>query len=90
MNKQMIWVFVIVALIVGAFGGYSYEKSKLTSQMMMIESSLQKQLDDTKMKNEQLMKNQNTENGKMMQTSPAPSGMMMHTATAPTGAMMKK
>jgi len=86
----MIWIFVIVALIVGAFGGYMYEKSKLTNDMMMNESNLQQQVTDLKMKNDQLMKDQNTENGKMMQSSPEPSGMMMHTTTAPTGAMMKK
>jgi len=89
MNKQIMWVLVVVALLVGLYGGYAYEKSKLTSQMMMAESSLQKQLDDANMKNDQLMKAQPTGND-MMMTSPTPTGMMMHTNITPTGAMMQK
>ncbi len=91
MNKQMMWIFVIVALILGAFGGYFYEKSKLSGQMMMSESAMQKQMQDLQMKNDQLMKSQTMKNEKMMQTTPEPSGeMMMHTSITPSGAMMKK
>lgn len=78
--KQMMWVLVIIALLVGAFGGYYYEKSKLVSQMMMSESSLQKQVNDLKMKNETLMK-------EMVSPTTTPTGMMHVT---PTGEMMHK
>jgi hypothetical protein len=88
MNKQMMWI-PIVALAVGALGGYYYEKSKLTSQMMMTQSSLQKQLDMAKMKINQLMKAQTMGNGTMMHASPGTLGKR-HTTFAPSGAMMEK
>jgi hypothetical protein len=87
MNKQMMWGLVIVALIVGILCGYFYEKSKASNEMMMSESTMQKQVQDLQMKNEQLMKDQTMGNGKMMPTA-APSGMMMHTTAAPSGMMM--
>jgi len=76
MNTGMMWVLVVIALVVGLFGGYMYEKSKLTNQMMMTESSMQKQVTDLQMKNDELMKNQSTGSGTMMHVTP--TGMMQH------------
>ncbi|MDE2590209.1 MAG: hypothetical protein KGL95_11185 [Patescibacteria group bacterium] len=74
MSKSTTWILVVVALLVGAFGGYSFEKSKLTSQMMMSNSAFQKQMQDLQMKYDTLMKSQN---GTMMKATPAPTGAMM-------------
>lgn len=91
MDKQMMWIVaVVIALFVGAFGGYYFEKTKLTSQMMMAQTDLQKQVDDLKMKNDQLMANPAPDNGTMMKTNSEPSGAMMQTSPAPSGAMMQK
>ncbi len=70
------WILVVVALFVGAYAGYYYEKTKLINIMMVAESDMQKQIGDLKMKNEQLMKKWIMEGGKMMET-PQPSGTMM-------------
>ena len=91
MNNQMMWLFVVIALIFGALGGYAYEKSNLTSKMMMMQSTLQKQLDDTKMANDKLTKEQQMGGNNKMQPSPEPSGkMMQQNITKPSGAMMEK
>lgn len=68
MNKGMMWGIVVIALLVGAFGGYYYEKTKLTSAMMTMQASMQKQMDNAKM-----MQSNNT----MMQSD---KGMMKETA----------
>lgn len=77
MNKQTMWILVILALIIGAFGGYYYEKSKLTNQMMVAQSAMEKQLEDAKMKNDQLIKNQATGDAMMKDVTPQPTGAMM-------------
>lgn len=90
MNKQMMWGLIVVALFIGAFVGYYMEKNKLTNQMMMLQTTMQKQLDDAKMKNDQLMKSQTTGTDTMMKATPEPSGTMMKKEVTPTGAMMQK
>lgn len=74
------WILIIIALIIGAFAGYYYEKTKMSSQLMMVQSDLQKQLDSAKMENEKLMKDQSAEE----------KGTMMKDTTPPAGAMMEK
>lgn len=76
MNKQMMWILVVVALLVGAYAGYYYEKTKLIKMMMVSQSDMQKQIDALKMENGQLMKKWTMENEKM-QPTPEPSGAMM-------------
>ena len=49
MNKNMMWVAVIIALIVGGLIGYSIEKNRASSQMVMLQAGMQKQIDDAKM-----------------------------------------
>lgn len=49
MNKNMMWIAVIVALFVGAFAGYSFEKSRATTKMEGMKMDMQKQIDDAKM-----------------------------------------
>lgn len=49
MNKNMMWVVVFIALIVGGIIGYSIEKTKAASQMAMQRANMQKQIDDAKM-----------------------------------------
>lgn len=95
MNKNMIWIIiVIIALIAGVFGGYTYENTKLSNQMMISKSALQKQVQDLQAKNDQLMKTQHVSEDamigkdKMMQTSPSPSAIL-HEKISPTGEMMK-
>ncbi len=88
MNKQMMWIWVTVALVVGAAAGFYFERSRATAKMESYKMEVQKQMDDAKMKTDQLMKDQSMED-KKMQTTPEPSGMMQKGA-APTGAMMKK
>ncbi len=77
MNKG-IWVLVIVAFLVGVFGGYYWEKTKLTSQMMSMQSDMQKKLDSEKMKNDQMVKD------KMIQESKG------NASTGTSDTMMKK
>lgn len=96
MNKTSMWIFIVVALIIGVFAGYYYEKSKLTTEMMMVQSDAKKQLDDLKMKNDQLMKGQTSQGDTMMPATPQPSEMMKGNEMAPkdsmtpTGAMIEK
>lgn len=53
MNKTVtLVIIVVVALLVGAYAGYAYEKSKLVRMMETQRMDLQKQIDDTKMMNE--------------------------------------
>lgn len=89
MSKNMMYGAIIIALLVGAFGGYYYEKTKLTTRMSMMQADMQKQVDDTNMKYDQLMKTQTAGTDKMMQPSSEPTGAMMKTNTSPTEAMMK-
>ncbi len=77
MNKSMLWIGVIVALLIGIFAGYSYAKSQSSSEMMMVKESMQKQLDETKMSNEKMMKE-----AQMKQDEEA--------KMQPTGAMMEE
>lgn len=53
MNKTFtVVIIVVVALLIGAYAGYAYEKSKLVRMMETQRMDLQKQIDDTKMMNE--------------------------------------
>src|SRR6185437_12433588 len=60
MSKGIMWGVVIIALLIGAFGGYYFEKTKMTSQMVMLQASMQKQMDDAKMKNTDSMMQENS------------------------------
>jgi uncharacterized membrane-anchored protein YhcB (DUF1043 family) len=73
MNKSMMWIAVVVALLVGIFGGYMYAKSQSENEMMMVKQDMQKQIDAAKM-----------ESDKMMQQD----SMKQDAAASPTEAMM--
>ncbi len=49
MNKTTVVVLVIVALLVGALGGFYFERSRATMKMEAFKMAMQKQLDDAKM-----------------------------------------
>jgi uncharacterized membrane-anchored protein YhcB (DUF1043 family) len=55
MNKNTMWIVVVIALLIGAYIGYAYEKPKLTASMMM-SADLQNQLNTAKGENAKLMK----------------------------------
>lgn len=48
MNKGVVVVLIIVALVVGAFGGFYYERSRATMKMEETKMAMQKQIDDAK------------------------------------------
>ncbi len=48
MNKIWIWVLVIVALLVGAYIGYAYEKNKFVTLMSNMQASYQNQLEQAR------------------------------------------
>lgn len=48
MNKGMMWALVVVALLVGAYAGYAYEKNKLVSMMNSQQASYQTQIEALK------------------------------------------
>jgi hypothetical protein len=82
MNKTLTtFVIVVVALLLGAYGGYAYEKAKLLTMMDTQRMDMQKQIDDAKMVQENSMNDD-----KMI----SPTEMMMHTTVTPTDTMMKK
>ena len=75
MNKQMMWILVVVALLVGAYAGYYYEKTKLVNMMTAQRSDMQRQIEESKMKranDEEPVKGDD----KTMET-PEPTGVMM-------------
>lgn len=49
MNKLIVVVLVIVALVVGAFGGFYFERSRATMKMEETKMAMQKQIDSAKM-----------------------------------------
>lgn len=49
MNKVIVVILVIVTLVVGAFGGFYYERSRATQKMEETKMAMQKQIDDAKM-----------------------------------------
>ncbi len=49
MNKGMAWGLIVAALIVGVFLGYYFEKTKLTKQMVGLQTEMQSQIDNAKM-----------------------------------------
>lgn len=48
MNKITVSIVVVVALLVGAFGGFYFERSRATRKMETAKMIMQKQLDDAK------------------------------------------
>lgn len=48
MNKATVIALLIVALLVGAFGGFYYERSKAAKNVDAIKMSMQKQIDEAK------------------------------------------
>ncbi len=75
MNKNIMWLAVVVALLVGIFLGFAFERSRATSKMETEKLLMQKQIDDVKMTNEKLL-----QENKQLQISPTP---------APTGGAKK-
>ena len=56
MNKSMMIVLVaVVALLVGAYAGYAYEKSKLMKMMEVQRMDMEHQLDQAKMENTKML-----------------------------------
>lgn len=80
MNKTFtVVIIVVVALLIGAYAGYAYEKSKLVRMMETQRMDLQKQVDDAKMMNEN------------KQVTPTATMMEDNSTLTPTeGVMMKK
>ena len=65
MNKTAMWVLVVIALLVGLFAGYYYEKTKMDNLMASTVAGMQKQVDDAKASNktmptEMMMKSDTT------------------------------
>jgi uncharacterized membrane-anchored protein YhcB (DUF1043 family) len=54
MSKQMTWILIIIALLVGLYAGYYYEKQKLNNLMSVQRADMQRQIDDAKMLNKQV------------------------------------
>lgn len=48
MNKGVTWLLVVVALLVGLYAGYAYEKNKMDGLMMSMQSNYQQQLNAAK------------------------------------------
>lgn len=81
MNKITTIVLVIVALIVGGIAGFLVERSRATVKMEAYKLVVQKQMNDFKMKQDEMTK----------QMTPTPSVTMMMSGTPePSGMMMKK
>ncbi|MGH7246335.1 MAG: COG4315 family predicted lipoprotein [Candidatus Levyibacteriota bacterium] len=55
MNKGMMWVMVVVALVVGFVGGFYFEKSRAAKNVDDVKMAMQKQIDDAKMMGNQAM-----------------------------------
>ena len=76
------WVLVVVALLVGAYGGYAYEKAKFVKLMEGQRMDMQRQIDDLKK-----MSVVTTQNDLVMMASDAslgtyatdPKGMTLYT-----------
>jgi len=72
------WIMPIVILLIGAFVGYYAEKVKMTNQMAVMQTSMQKKLDDQTTKF-------SSEKNSMMPTQ----AMMTPTLSPAAKAMMK-
>jgi len=48
MSKQMTWILIIVALLVGLYAGYYYEKTKMVGLLTTQRVSMQNQIDSLK------------------------------------------
>jgi len=48
MGKSMMWVVIIVALLVGAYAGYFYEKQKMVKLITAQQVNMQQQIDALK------------------------------------------
>ena len=55
MNAKVMWVLVVLGLIVGAYAGYAYEKSKLVKLMTTQRMDMQKEIDNAKMAAQNVM-----------------------------------
>ena len=49
MNAKVMWVLVVLGLLVGAYAGYAYEKSKFVKLMAVQRADMQKEIDNAKM-----------------------------------------
>ena len=48
MSKQMAWILIVVALLVGLYAGYYYEKTKMVGFLTTQRVDLQNQIDSLK------------------------------------------
>ena len=78
MNKSLMWIMPVIILCVGVFIGYYAEKVKMTNQLAVTQTVMQKKLDDQATQF-------SSEKSAMMPTS----AMARPTATPASKAMMK-
>ncbi len=71
MKGNSIWLVVVVALLVGVVVGFAFERQRATDKMEVAKLLMQKQIDEVRMSDEKLMKD-----NKQLQTSltPTPTG----------------
>lgn len=48
MSKQMAWILIIIALLVGLYAGYYYEKTKMVGLLNTQQANMQQQIDSLK------------------------------------------
>ncbi len=95
MNKGMAWGLIIAALLVGAFLGYYFEKSKLTKQMVALQTDMQSQINNAKMEAQRVIPTISTvpqsvqltmmETTKLGSVLTDPKGMTLYTYDKDTG-----
>jgi|SRR6185369_3131263 len=82
MNK-LTWILVIIALAVGAYGGYAYEKAKFVKLMLAQQVDMQRQIDNAKMANSNAATQQSivmmASNDKLGAYATDPKGMALYT-----------
>jgi len=81
MKGNSIWLAVVVALLVGVFVGFAFERQRATDKMEAAKLSMQKQIDEVRMANEKL-----TAENKQLQMSltPTPTGEAKKVTPTPT------
>ena len=48
MSKQMSWILIVIALLVGLYVGYYYEKTKMVGFINVQRADMQQQIDSLK------------------------------------------
>lgn len=90
MSKNTMWLAVVVALLVGVFVGFVFERQRATDKMEAAKLSWQKQIEDSKMSNDKLMM-ENTQLIRSLTPSPTaePTGAMKKVTPTPSSVMKK-